>query len=244
MSGGANKDAAFELDVDKLLAYFVIGSTAIDKDAWFFNSGVVDYDPSAKPGDKTKMKFDFKGPTSTYEICYMPKPTSKGGKGAVVNIGKKWDEIGAALNSVNGEESSIETPNDKLEKEKEEHAKTTKEEFNKQVTELIKDFEVKYRDGTAFNMLKAYLENFAGKDNAGKLKKTDIEICYLPKEYLDGPESPKVSYSDFKIKTVSGKDKIELAKKRFEEWQKSGGATVELEGLAFKIKVTMTILTK
>ena len=71
----SKKDVAFELDIDKLLAYFAIGCKSIaGNNGVFFNGGIVNYDPNAKPGSKTKMMFDFKGPTSTYEICYMPTP--------------------------------------------------------------------------------------------------------------------------------------------------------------------------
>ena len=245
MSGEAKKDIAFELDVDKLLAYFVIGCNVISKDGVFFNGGIIDYDSSAKPGSKTKMKFDFKGPSSTYEICYMPNQSGSK-EGIQLDIGKSYDYIDVTQKDTKASveaDSKITTSQDDLQKETDKKKQATIKEFNQTVTKTVKDYEIKYRDGTAFNMLKAYLENFAGKDNAAKLKKTDIEICYLPKEYFGGPSSSELKqYKDFKIQTV--KNKIDLAKARYNEWRDSGTTKVTLRGLAFKIKVTMTILTK
>ncbi len=164
-----------------------------------------------------------------------------------MDIGKKSDDvIAAGLDDTKASaeaDAKITTSQDELDKEAEKREKTDLAKFNQFVTKTVQDFEAKYRDGTAFNMLKAYLENFAGKENAAKLKKTDIEICYLPKTYFDGPSSSSLKqYKDFKIETV--KNKLDLAKERFEEWKESGTTKVALRGLAFKIKVSMTILTK
>lgn len=255
----SKKDIAFELDIDKLLAYFAIGCKSIaGNNGKFFNGGIVDYDPNAKPGSKTKMKFDFKGPTSTYEICYLPTPAP------IIEIGiteeeKKSLRDNADLKGAHDDDQSIvDAADDKIKKKEEELEKFKKEvgnsraKFNKRVTEEIKAYEIKYRDGNAFNYLRDYLENFGGKANASKLKKTDIEICYLPDDlWKGGPEKQK-SYKDFKIQPE--KDKLKLAKKRYNDWREAAlkewdktenqKTTIKLEGLAFKIKVTMTILTK
>lgn len=248
------RDIAFELDIDKLLAYFAIGCKAIAGDnGVFFNGGIVDYDPNAEPGSKTKMKFDFKGPTSTYEICYMPTPAP------TIEIGITEEEkkhlIDTASISTKDDQTidqaKIDATDDEI-KKIEEKRNEFKANFNKRVTEEIKAYEIKYRDGNAFNFLKDYLKNFGGKANASKLKKTDIEICYLPDDlWKGGPEKQK-SYKDFKIQ--SEKDRLKLAKKRYNDWReaalkewnktKEQKTTIKLEGLAFKIKVTMTILTK
>ena len=224
-------DPAFVVDAGKILAQFHLGGCRIVKDAFFFNSGIVDMEDGADPTKPGKVQFDTQN-TGLYEFAYMPKTLN-------VDIGITYNEFQAQLDAKISADASLKDDQSKIDKLRKEELKKINEEIDKK----IQEHETKTYLDSSFEVIQKYFANFAGDANAKAMQKSDVVICYLPEEYFKGPSSVK-KYKDFKIATIDPKKKEVLAKQRFEKWRDDGDTKlVPLVGLAYKVGYSMEVET-
>lgn len=224
-------DPAFVVDAGKILAQFHLGGCAIDKDAFFFNAGIVDMDGGATPDNPGKTSFNTQNSSGVYEFAYMPKTLN-------VDIGLTYEQFDADLQK-KIESAGIADDQKTIDKLK----KAELKRVNEEIDEKIQSYEDGVALDAAFDVIQKYFANFAGDANAKAMQKSGVVVCYLPNQYFKGPASVK-SYKKFQIEVIGPKDKEKLAKQRFEAWQAAGSEkSIPLVGLAFKVGYRMEVET-
>lgn len=220
----------FEVDVGQVMVKLHLAgceTAKSAKDVKFFNSGITGMPktPPAPGKFDPSIKFDLSNSSGKYELGVMMKPLE-------VELKHTQEEIAQEV-ADEASKAGIADDADKVKKLKEEKQK----ELAADNAEAEQKAEAEDRK-QALVWLKAYMEAFAGKDNAAKIKDADVVKIIMPAKMND-PST--VKYNDFQIPEISASEKEDLKKKQTEQMSKDAKQKkVTIENICYKIGYTLS----